>query len=242
MCTVTFVPVNDRYFITSNRDEKMMRKPAIPPQCYPIKNTILLYPKDADAGGAWIAMNDKGNAAVLLNGAFIKHVSIHPYQRSRGLVLLDIISAALPIKYFFRLDLAAVEPFTLIILEQDSLYECRWDGSSKYGRQLPKHRSHIWSSVTLYTDEIIRKREQWFARWLNNHLHPTLEDIRRFHQFGGEGDPANDLLMNRDKQMLTVSITGMEIWKDRGRLVYTDCKACKTYEQEMPFISQLAVQ
>ena len=70
MCTVTFIPGKDRYFITSNRDEKMLRKPAIAPQPYVINGNTLVYPRDADAGGTWIAMNENGNAAVLLNGAF----------------------------------------------------------------------------------------------------------------------------------------------------------------------------
>jgi hypothetical protein len=30
----------------------------------------ITYPKDADAGGTWIAKHENGNAVVLLNGGF----------------------------------------------------------------------------------------------------------------------------------------------------------------------------
>lgn len=240
MCTVTFIPGKDRYFITSNRDEKMLRKPAIAPQPYVINGNTLVYPKDADAGGTWIAMNENGNAAVLLNGAFIKHVSLSTYKLSRGLVFADIISAAMPVRFFMHQELVQIEPFTIIILEQNSLYECRWDGSKKHCRQLPKYRSYIWSSVTLYDDETIQKREQWFAKWLNTHLHPTQEEILRFHHFAGEGDSGNDICMNRDNKMLTVSITGMELGMDSGTIWYNDLKTDKRYKEKLVFANEIA--
>ena len=34
MCTVSFIPVNDNYILTSNRDEKKLRRPAVPPAVY----------------------------------------------------------------------------------------------------------------------------------------------------------------------------------------------------------------
>ena len=236
MCTVTFVATKNRYFITSNRDENLMRKPAVMPQLYHEKETTLLYPKDAEAGGTWIAINDKGHAAVLLNGAFIKHISLPPYQRSRGLVCKDIISSATPVKCFHHLNLILVEPFTIIILQQDGLYECRWDGSGKYCRQMSRNSSYIWSSATLFNEEIVRKREQWFTKWQKENPNPTHENILHFHEFGGEGDKANDLSMNRHDRMLTVSITGIELTAAKGILVYKDLGAGKTYQKELAFL------
>ena len=92
MCTVSLIPGRESFFLTSNRDEKKIRRQAIPPAIYQYKGARLLYPRDADADGTWIAINQNGNAAVLLNGAFVKHKPRPPYNRSRGLVLLDIIA------------------------------------------------------------------------------------------------------------------------------------------------------
>src|SRR4051812_680580 len=102
MCTVTYIPVGEKRFITSNRDEKIFRKKASPPQPYLHGKISLIYPKDGEAGGSWIALNENGNVAVLLNGGFEKHTPEPSYKRSRGLVFLDIIEHTSPVKYFWE--------------------------------------------------------------------------------------------------------------------------------------------
>ena len=241
MCTVTFIPAKDRYYITSNRDEKSGRKQALPPATYCYDDITLVYPKDADAGGTWIALHNNGNAAVLLNGAFIAHVSQPPYKKSRGLIFLDIISGDMPVEKFQRIDLTNIEPFTLVVFENDSLNECRWDGSRKYHKQLNKNQHHIWSSATLYNEEIVKKREQWFAKWLKENPTPSMQDILHFHQFAGEGDTQNDLLMNRGNNMLTVSVTGIEFNDERATMHYIDLKDNVLYQQQIAFMGSLKV-
>ena len=238
MCTVTFIPVKNRYFITSNRDEKYSRKKAIPPAIYTIHKSNLLFPKDANAGGSWIALHENGNVAVLLNGAFVRHVHRSPYKKSRGKILLEIIESSLPISFFTRMDLLHIEPFTLIVLDEDNLYECRWDGNQKYCRQLNKNWHYIWSSATLYKYEIAKKREQWFATFLNNHPNPAQEDILHFHQFAGVGDEQNDLKINRG-QVSTVSVTGISIDNEKGDMKYLDLRENKIYDKEINFIYSL---
>lgn len=239
MCTVTFIPVKDKIYITSNRDEKFSRARALPPAIYRVNDATLLFPKDANAGGSWIAMNENGNVAVLLNGAFVKHISQPPYKNSRGIIFLEIISSAMPARYFSRANLEGIEPFTVIILESGNLYECRWDGTDKHCSQLKKYRHHIWSSATLYDEEVVKKREQWFAEFLNKNPNPTQEDILHFHQFTGDGDLHNDLKMNRDGFMTTVSVTGMCIEERAGIMKYTDLKDNTCYQKEISFITSL---
>lgn len=241
MCTVTFIPAKDGCFITSNRDEKAGRKQALPPASYSCDQVALLYPKDADAGGTWIALHNNGNAAVLLNGAFIAHVSQPPYKKSRGLIFLDVISSDMPVEKFQRIDLTNIEPFTLVVFDDNNLYECRWDGSRKYHKQLNKNKPHIWSSATLYNEEIIKKREQWFAEWLNNNPNASMQEILHFHRFAGEGDIQNDLLMNRDNNMLTVSLTGIELNDEKASMHYIDLKDQMQYLQQIEFTGSLKV-
>lgn len=237
MCTVTYIPVNDKYFISSNRDEKNNRSQAIAPAVYKFNNKTLIFPKDADAGGSWIAFHENGNAGVLLNGAFEKHDSLPPYRKSRGLVFLNIISQERPVRYFHQIDLLQIEPFTLVILDNNNLYECRWDGNEKHYQQLKKHRPYIWSSVTLYNKEIIKKRQQWFANFLNNKPNPTQKDILEFHQFTGDGDSNNDLVMEREGIFSTVSITSMLLTAERGSMKYLDLKNNSINEKKIEFIS-----
>src|SRR5437763_13365204 len=136
MCTVTFIPSAGKIYITSNRDEKLLRKQALPPRFYFHNDVQLIYPRDEDAGGTWIAVNNNGNVAVLLNGAFIKHASKPPYRKSRGLILLDIVKSNTALKYFFSTDLTNIEPFTIVLFEKNNLHECSWDGNKKYHEQL----------------------------------------------------------------------------------------------------------
>ena len=71
--------------------------------------------------------------------------------------------------------------------------------------------------------------------WLNKNPHPTQEAILQFHQFTGDGDIKNDLMMNRDGQMLTVSVTGIELSEYYGKMQYIDLKNNHTSLQQFSF-------
>jgi uncharacterized protein with NRDE domain len=241
MCTVSFIPVRDNFVITSNRDEKTSRKNAIRPKLSVYKGQKLFFPKDGDAGGTWIVMKENGDAAVLLNGAFICHTAGPPYRLSRGIILLDIFSTERPSVTFTKIDLGDIKPFTLVLLENNCLYEFRWDGVEKYCKQLITDRSYIWSSATLYDGFIVKKREQWFASFLNNHPTPTQQDVINFHRFTGDGDKQNDLLMTRDGMYGTVSITSILLTKDRASMKYLDVKKENQSEVNIELLNSLTI-
>jgi len=241
MCTVSFIPVRDNFVITSNRDEKTIRKNAIRPGLSIYNGRKLFYPKDGDAGGTWIVMKENGDAAVLLNGAFICHTAEPPYRLSRGIILLDIISTERPSLTFTKIDLKDIEPFTLIILENNCLYEFRWDGTEKYCKQLSINRGYIWSSFTLYDGFAVKKREQWFASFLNNYPTPTQQDVINFHRFTGDGDKQNDLMMTRDGMYRTVSITSILLTKDRASMKYLDIKKENKSEVNIELSNSLTI-
>jgi len=229
MCTVTYIPGGEKKFITSNRDEKTFRKKALPPQPRLHDEICLIYPKDGDAGGSWIAVNENGNVAVLLNGGFEKHISEPPYRKSRGLVFLDIIKHSSPVKYFLGVDLFKIEPFTIIAFQQDKLFECRWTGIKKFCKELDLLMPHIWSSVTLYEGNVRKKREQWFEQWLHKKPFPEQKDILLFHQFAGDGDKDTDLVMKRGELYHTVSITSIELKNESRKICYYDLNSGKMY-------------
>ncbi len=231
MCTVTFIPVGDRYYLSSNRDEHHTRRKAGYPHKYRFDNTDILFPKDPDAGGTWIAARNNGDTAVLLNGAFKKHIPKPPYRKSRGLVLLALIEAINPVIYFSEIDLEHIEPFTVIFFIQGELYECRWDGRNKYKIALPVTCPHIWSSATLYSEKTVAIRERWFNEWISQHSFPTQKEVIDFHRFTGDGDAGNDLTMNRDGKILTVSITSVELSPSGARMCYLDLADNKTVEE-----------
>src|SRR4051812_22764348 len=74
MCTVTYLPLKEGFIITSNRDERLVRKPADAPQIISGLNTRILFPRDGEAGGTWIATSENNRTVCLLNGAFVPHL------------------------------------------------------------------------------------------------------------------------------------------------------------------------
>ena len=84
MCTVTYIPTKEHVYLTSNRDEKNWRTDALAPEVYEFSSGKIIYPKDGDAGGTWIAAHENGNVVVFLNGGFVAHTPAPPYRKSRG--------------------------------------------------------------------------------------------------------------------------------------------------------------
>lgn len=206
MCTVSFVSSGNTSFITSNRDEHISRPASFQPKEEIINGCRVTYPKDPKAGGTWFAVNAHGAVAVLLNGAFEKHVSVGGYAKSRGLILLDIISAEEPTLFVQDIDLENIEPFTLILFKKGNLLEFRWDGSLKHVKQLDTTKNHIWSSATLYNTDVVKQREALFIKFLTKHELYTAEQIVDFHTNNDE-DYENGFIIDRSTGLKTFSIT-----------------------------------
>lgn len=227
MCTVTYIPSGDSIYLTSNRDEQHTRGLATPPQ----REMDLIFPRDPDAGGSWIAMKNNGHAAVLLNGAFSPFAFSGCVSKSRGLLLLEVLRAAQPEQYFIETNMNGVAPFTMVLVLGRRLYEGRWDGIRKYFLRLDASQPRIWSSVTLYNEQMRQHREQWFSAWLQQQQKFTTDNILGFHQLGGEGDPDAHLVMNRENKVFTVSITSIRISAAAGSLTYVDLLRDGQYEE-----------
>ncbi len=233
MCTVTFIPAGNEILLTSNRDEKVKRSKALKPAIYPHNTGRILFPKDGEAGGTWIAAAETGHVLVLLNGALHPHDPSPPYRKSRGLILLDLADSYSPTQYFNNMNLENIEPFTLVILEEGSLYEARWDGQTKYFSRIDEKIPHIWSSATLYSKEIISEREKWFAAWLEKFPEPSQEQVLEFHQQSGQDDPANAISMNREGVLRTISVTSIAKNNSETSMTYIDLMDNKLHCQKM---------
>ncbi|RZJ68933.1 NRDE family protein [Flavobacterium sp.] len=207
MCTVTFVASRQQTIITSNRDEQVSR-PSIDPAVYEINGKELFFPKDPRAGGTWFASDKSANVLVLLNGAFDTHEHRPPYRRSRGLIVLDLLSCESAIENWSAINLTEVEPFTIVLFENRHLYELRWDGNLKFRKDLASNENHIWSSATLYPKEIRDRREKWFSEFLSKNPNPSPQDMLGFHRYTKNSDSQNGLVIDRKGISLqTLSIT-----------------------------------
>jgi uncharacterized protein with NRDE domain len=229
MCTVSFVNANGKIIITSNRDEKILRPNAIEPRNYHINNKKIIFPKDQKAGGTWYAIDEHSNVMVLLNGAEEKHIIKDSYRKSRGLIVLDIISSESPIAAWKSIDLNDIEPFTLVLFENQKLYQLRWNEIEKETKELDINESHIWSSSTLYPSEIRAKRAKWFFNFLDTKPVVNEDEMFNFHRYT-EGDNAeHGLVINRNDVLKTLSITQTVIEKNKVEIHYVDLIAEKEF-------------
>ncbi len=232
MCTVSFVRVHDAIIITSNRDEHIQRENAAAPAFHQLQNKKIIFPKDAKAGGTWFAAGDSGVVAVLLNGAFKKHIAQPPYIKSRGLILLEIIEADEPLPFFKILDLDNIEPFTIVLYQPGLLHELRWDGNNKHEKALDITGNYIWSSSTLYTDEVIEHRENQFHRFIHSAAGITAATVHDFHA-SNNGDAENGFVISRQTGMKTFSITQAVVQTDVVKFLHADLLQQKCYTETL---------
>jgi Transport and Golgi organisation 2 len=222
MCTVTFVPSSSGYYLTSNRDEKNTRAKALPPIVYNLNGISLIFPKDGDAGGTWIVLKENGDSLCLLNGAFVNFIDTGTYKISRGKIVTEIAIATNLIHAFQEISLIEVAPFTLIVVNEKKLFECRWDGERKHCKALDYFITHIWSSATLYDNEQQAKRKYWFEQWQKENVQPLQKDLFHFHTNSGDGNVEDNLVMNRNDKYFTVSITGIAVNDKKYLMHYQD--------------------
>jgi uncharacterized protein with NRDE domain len=221
MCTVTFVPFKSGFIFTSNRDEKINR-PTISPKIYEDLHYKLMYPKDKKAGGTWIVAKNDGTCIVLLNGAFEKHQLKTNYTRSRGTVLMEMIASANPLQHFSSIHLEGVEPFTLIVFQNNKLMELKWDETEKYAIPHTTADAHIWSSSTLYNLEQRNLRKHWFENFKQKNSPISPESTLSFHKNTHPENEEYGLVINRDNNTKTVSITQLFSQNNKVEMIYVD--------------------
>ncbi|HLF50818.1 NRDE family protein [Flavobacterium sp.] len=229
MCTVSFVCSNDKIIITSNRDEKVIRPSAIEPRNYSINNKNIIFPKDPKAGGTWYAVDENGTVLVLLNGASEKHKVILPYRKSRGLIVLDLIGSLNPLEHWQEFDLDNIEPFTLVLFQNQKLYQLRWDGEEKETTNLDISQNFVWSSSTLYPKEVRETRSQWFYSFLETKSEITADEMLNFHRYTEDKNTENGLVINRNNEMKTLSITQSVIENNKVTILHCDLLSQKDF-------------
>jgi len=166
MCTVSWLPGTDGYLLCFNRDERFTRAPALPPGLLVHDGVRVLAPRDGDAGGTWFAVNEFGLGLGLLNRYRVPGYQPPVEPRSRGLLVLDLVSARGQVEAVTRLDpkiLARTQPFTLIAAEPGRpAAVAAWDGSELVvGHQAEPGMLRTSSSVT--EPDVAASRRALFA-------------------------------------------------------------------------------
>lgn len=221
MCTLTYLPLNDEFIFTSNRDEHESRAHTLFPVIEEKANQLVYFPQDPKAGGTWIATSNSQKLAVLLNGAYTSHQHQPPYRKSRGLVLLDLFEYESLEAFYSSYNFDNIEPFTIVdfdLSNPDSLFELRWDGNQKHFTTLDGRKAQIWSSAQLYSQEVREQREKWFEELLS--VNPNAETLSHFHEFGGNASIRENIKMDMGNGLKTISISQLIFYKEKTKFNY----------------------
>jgi hypothetical protein len=148
MCTLSFIPGSGGYVLAMNRDERMTRPPALPPNAPPDAAAAGLYPHERE-GGTWIGVNPRGIGFALLNWGL--RVDPGRKSQSRGTVIPRLLGAddlSTAARSLERSDLSGLLPFRLVGVFPGSrrVREWRWDLQTLAAQDISWEPRHWFSS------------------------------------------------------------------------------------------------
>lgn len=226
MCTVSWLPAPDGYFLCCNRDERFTRAPALPPAVRERDGVCFLAPLDGDAGGTWLVANEHGVTVTLLNRYHVPGYRPPAAPRSRGLLVLDLASARTGAEAAARLVpslLAVTQPFTLVLAEPGQAATiASWDGLS-LGLERQASAGLLRTSSSVTEPEVAESRRRLFAA-LDRVTPGALAALHRSH------DPARGKLsvcMHRGDAETQAS-SRIEVTGQTVRLDHAPGAPCRT--------------
>jgi hypothetical protein len=258
MCTVTFLPglPCGGYVLATNRDESPRRRPALPPFAAEFGGRLVLAPRDGDAGGTWVGVDERGLALTVLNGDGLAAAPAPADPVSRGLLVLELLERRTPREVLEELRRRAAagalrfKPFKLLAVAPGEggaparLWRGDWDGARLHVSEHDTPQCITSSGVE--PAEVQRRRGTEFAR-LVERVRPTLradatEDevdslaravqaLHASHDAGAPGGDAFSVCMHR-AEARTVSSTVILV-SDRIEMDYTAGWPCQDGELQV---------
>ena len=149
MCTVSFIPNCQGFYIGMNRDESLRRVTANSPEISYRDGHALLYPAEP-GGGTWIGVKDTGFCLALINWHAVSSYPERPLV-SRGTVVKTLIISQSSDQLFPAIEglpLRRMPPFRLIaiLLLEHAVHEFRWNQIEISQQHHEWERRHWFSS------------------------------------------------------------------------------------------------
>ena len=229
MCTVTIIPIRDEHGVVRlacNRDESPHRPAALPPAIQTFGQRRAVLPIDPVSQGTWIAANDAGLVATLLNAY------PEPERRddetaasgkaSRGQLipsLMHHVDLAEAVERIAQIDATQYDAFRLILMTATHWAEVYADGRnlrSTLPRQLTGPM--LFASSGLGDENVDGPRRALFNEMLA--LPEDLRDIQdRYHRHHWPDRPQVSVCMRRP-QAQTISYCVVELGRREVEMVY----------------------
>lgn len=214
--------------LACNRDESRRRPAGLPPvirRCGPRRAVM---PVDPVSDGTWIAVNDAGLAATLLN------VYSKPFDaaargrarqsgKSRGILVPRLMACATldeTAEACRSIDPGEFPPFRIVVLDEREIVHVRSDGARlRHEREALGERPHLFTSSGLGDAVVEPPRRELFERlFLRGADLLVRQDAFHRHSWPDRRDVS--VCMER-AEARTVSHAVVEIQPDRVRLSYS---------------------
>jgi hypothetical protein len=231
MCTLSWLSLEDGYFVAFSRDERHTRAPGLGPRMIERAGVRAIAPVDAEAGGTWIAVNELGITLALLNGYRFQVGSETAAEssrawKSRGELASNACDAASLGELSQRLarqDLASFRPFELVAFDSARrAWLAAWDGSTLAQRELSDGDCPMVSSSFDDTGARERRRAE-FERQVPTPASPR--DLELFHASHAPSRGPYSPCMHREDAH-TVSFTRVRVGARQVELVYQPQSPC----------------
>ena len=228
MCTLTFIPREDGFYVAMNRDERIARPFAKPPAVFGEGFVRSMYPLDCE-GGTWIAANQMGIAFTLLN--WNDAPVLRKKSRTRGHVIPALVSsncsqsAELALG---KIDMDGVLPFRLIGIfpNEERVVEWAWNQRS-IDRTIYRWSSRQWCSSSLSDATATAARGRVFERNSRMCHAGSLTWVRQLHASHNAEDHLFSHCVHRSS-VETVSYTELVCSGERIDCNYLAGTPCKT--------------
>lgn len=225
MCTALWLTREGGWELHFNRDESVRRGPGEPPATFEVDGVRVLAPRDSDAGGTWIGVNEHGLGLGLLNAADRRPIAGD--WRSRGLLVRQLLAARDPGQVAERLageDLTRTRAFTLLVLAVGAVPRVvEWDGERRIAADAPRPLA----SSSLDHGRAREERARLFSTWSARHGAAETGwygDFLRAHE--PERGPWSPCMHRADAA--TVSATHVVVDAHAVRLRYAPGPPCTT--------------
>jgi uncharacterized protein with NRDE domain len=134
MCTASWLPGTDGYFLCFNRDESRSRLPGRPPSLGMANGLRVVAPSDGNHGGTWIGVNEAGLTVAVANRYQVPRPPVPLDRISRGLLVMELLGLRSLRDLERALSdrrLQRYEPFTLLGLERGApAHLWNWNGET----------------------------------------------------------------------------------------------------------------
>ncbi len=244
MCTLTVLSQPGGYLLAMTRDERVTRGAALPARIDTVGGGRFVAPRDADAGGTWIALDERGRTVCMLNGdrvaagydestalAEFAASAVSAVFQSRGQLLLDLLpladGAAIDEQLTRRLagQKLCVRPFQLVAVEWGAggaaITHWQFDG-----RRLERDDAcapWIVTSNGFDPAGVARSRTRRFQQWLEGFPEPQrpsgalLLELHRSHEGAPNAAAPASFCLHRP-EVRSVSLTLVDVTADAVRM------------------------